>query len=351
MLSLKINTIRKTEWSLLLQQFDDATIYQMWSCGAVLWGENSLRHIVFKDGNEIAGLAQLAVIKPPLIRAGTALLFWGPLWRRSGKQEDLSFLSDIIELLRTEYVEKQGLFLRVIPNEMKRDIDGVRAVFESRGFHWKGRFYRTYLLDITPSTDYLRKALQQKWRNCLNRAERENLTITDSTSLESYAAFYEIFQEMHKRKQIADISIDPKQLREIHRDLPPDLKTRIFLCMKGENPLAGAVVSATGDTAILLLAASSPDGRKVMASYLLQWKIIEWLKAKGIRSYDLGGISPSAPWVNHFKAGLGGTAVSHAGLFEQCTNPASSLFDRSLGIMKNYRNHLGKAVRKLQGFL
>jgi lipid II:glycine glycyltransferase (peptidoglycan interpeptide bridge formation enzyme) len=156
---------------------------------------------------------------------------------------------------------------------------------------------------------------------------------------------------MHKRKQIADISIDPNQLREIHRDLPLDLKTRIFLCNKDGNPIAGAVISAIGETAILLLAASSVEGRRVMASYLLQWKIIDWLKIKGVRSYDLGGITPSTPWVNHFKAGLGGAAVSHLGLFEQCTNPASSLFDRSLGIMKNYRNRLGKAVRKLQGFL
>lgn len=333
---------------MLLQQFDDATIYQMWPCGAVLWGENCLSHIVFRDGNEVVGLAQAAVIKPPLIRAGTALIFWGPLWRKSGKQEDISFFSDLIELLRAEYVEKQGLFLRVIPNEMRRDEDEFRAVFEKRGFHRKGRFYRTYLLDITPSPDYLRKALQQKWRNCLSRSERENLTVTDGTSLEFYDAFYGIFREMQKRKQIAEISIDPKKLREIHRDLPLDFKTRIFLCGKEGSPLAGAVISAIGDTAILLLAASSLEGRKVRASYLLQWKIIDWLKIKGIRLYDLGGISPSTPWVNHFKAGLGGAAVSHSGLFEQCTNPASSLFDSSLGIIKNYKNHLGRAVRKLR---
>jgi hypothetical protein len=38
MLSLEINTLEHPGWSSLLQQFEDATIYQTWACGSVIWG-------------------------------------------------------------------------------------------------------------------------------------------------------------------------------------------------------------------------------------------------------------------------------------------------------------------------
>jgi lipid II:glycine glycyltransferase (peptidoglycan interpeptide bridge formation enzyme) len=346
MYSTEIDTIEEKDWSSLLKQFEDATVYQTWSCGAVLWGEENLSHAVLREGEEVVGIAQVALRNPPVISAGTALIFWGPLWRRHGRYRDIKLLSYLTEFLRTEYIEKRGLYLRVIPNELESVETEVRPVLESAGFSWHGRFYKTYILDITPTPDSLRKQLRQKWRNCLNRAEQADLIITEGTSLESYDVFCGIFREMKERKQISGISLDPGHLRDIQRELPDFLKAQIFLCYKGQNPVAGAVVSAIGDTAILLLAATNAGGRKVMASYFLQWKIIEWLKSMGIRSYDLGGHTPSAPQVNHFKAGLGGYEVSHSGMFEQCTNPRSLLFDRSLGLVKDYRKRLQHAMEK-----
>jgi lipid II:glycine glycyltransferase (peptidoglycan interpeptide bridge formation enzyme) len=346
MYSIEIDTVSNTEWSRLLQQFDDATIYQTWSCGAVLWGKNRLSHIVLKEHDKVVGLAQVASIQLPFLRRGTALIFWGPVWRRSGHSGDYQLFSHLLKSLRDEYVGRRGMLLRVIPNETGSDEDKVRTILEHVGFQWKGRFYRTYKLDLTPSLADLRKQLRQKWRNCLNRSEKENLTIIRNTDMETYDTFYKIFLEMQGLKQIEEISLDPLRLREIHRDLPEEIKPQIFLCKKEENPLAGAVVSVIGDTAILLLAASNLEGRKVMASYLLQWRIIEWLRMKGMQSYDLGGISPSHPWVNHFKAGIGGENIPHAGIFEQCTNSVSSFFDMSLGILNHSRKHLVGTARK-----
>jgi hypothetical protein len=313
-------------------------------------GKNHLNHIVLRKNKDVVGLAQVATITPPLLRSGTAIIFWGPLWRKYGEQRDVKILSCFLELLRAEYVERRGLFLRVIPNEMIK-LDEVRQVLERAGFHFKGGFYKTYLLDITPSLDSLRKRLRQKWRNHLNRAENENLTVIKDTGLEAYDTFYALFCEMKERKQFSDISFDPRKLRVVHKYLPLDLKPRIFLCKKGHNPLAGAVISAIGNTGILLLAATTVEGRKVMASYILQWRLIEWLQTKGIHYYDLGGTSPSHPSVNYFKAGLGGEAAIHAGLFEQCSNPASLVFDRTLGIMKNCRTRASRIASTLRSSL
>jgi len=344
MYSIEIDTVSKTEWAALLRQFDDATIYQTWSCGAVLWGEDRLSHVVLRNGDEAAGIAQVATIRTPIIRGGTALVFWGPLWRRTGRPGDCRVFAQLVESLQAEYVGRRGMFLRVIPNEMGSNENEVRETLERAGFMGKERFYRTYLLDISPPLVDLRKQLRQKWRNCLNRAEKEELTVLDDTGTDVYDTFHALFQEMQERKNIAELSIDPRQLRDIQKSLPEELKTRIFLCEKEKRPLAGAVISVIGDTALLLLAASNAEGRSVMASYLLQWNIIEWLKIKGVCSYDLGGISPVHPEVNYFKAGLGGENVAHAGSFEQCANPLSSLFDRSLGILKYGRKRLSRKI-------
>ena len=208
MYSIEIDSVKKADWSSLLQQFDDATIYHTWSCGEVLWGENTLSHVICREGDEVVGLAQVATIKPPFIRGGTALIFWGPLWRKREKKRERKVFSNLIGLLRAEYVERRGMFLRIIPHELKTNESTVRPILEKAGFQFKGRFYRTYILDISISLVDLRKNLSQKWRSCLNYAERAPLTVTQGTSLEFYTSFYGIFREMRKRKQITDISID-----------------------------------------------------------------------------------------------------------------------------------------------
>jgi len=64
---------------------------------------------------------------------------------------------------------------------------------------------------------------------------------------------------------------------------------------------------------------------KTKGSYLLQWRAIQWLKGKGCRWYDLGGINPETnPGVYHFKAGLSGIDVHHIGIYESCNNFLSS---------------------------
>ena len=148
MYSTEIDTVSRTEWSALLRQFDDATIYQTWSCGAVLWGADRLSHVVLRNGDEAAGIAQVATIQTPIFRGGTALVFWGPLWRRRGRTEDLRVFAQLVESLQAEYVGRRGMFLRVIPNEMGSNENEVRETLERAGFRWKERFYRTYLLDI-----------------------------------------------------------------------------------------------------------------------------------------------------------------------------------------------------------
>ena len=43
---VEIDQISKAEWEKLIHIFDDSSIYQTWSYGAVRWGQSNLSHIV-----------------------------------------------------------------------------------------------------------------------------------------------------------------------------------------------------------------------------------------------------------------------------------------------------------------
>jgi len=132
--------------------------------------------------------------------------------------------------------------------------------------------------------------------------------------------------------------------------LPPNQKMRILICERQGVPVAGVVASGMGDTGIYLFGATTEEGMKSQGAYLLQWRVIEWLKTQGISRYDLGGINPETnPGVYSFKAGLAGKDVRYLSPFVSCTSTASRLFfgaanfagRRARGAVMRLRRHVG----------
>ncbi len=82
---------------------------------------------------------------------------------------------------------------------------------------------------------------------------------------------------------------------------------RVFLCKTEGEICAGGIVSALGEMAIYLFGATSNRGIKTDGSYLVHWRMLEWVKQQGCSSYDLNGINPDKnPGGYQFKTQLGG---------------------------------------------
>jgi CelD/BcsL family acetyltransferase involved in cellulose biosynthesis len=80
-----------------------------------------------------------------------------------------------------------------------------------------------------------------------------------------------------------------------------------FLARKDGEAVGALVCSLMGDTAIYLLGATNEKAKELKAANFLQWRAMVWLKDRGARWYDLGGIDSEAnPGGFHFKTGLGG---------------------------------------------
>ena len=310
---VEVDRATPTEWSKTLDLFDDANIYQTSAYGGVRWGEKNLSRLVLKRDGDILGMAQTRIVRPTPLKFGMAYLRWGPLCERRGKPLDPEVFTIMARALEEEYVEKRRLLLRVLPNAFAGTprAEAMRTAFS--------RFtpealtventYRTFVLDLSPSLDELRKKLDAKWRNKLSGAEKNNLNVVAGNSCEEYQTFCQLYYQMQQRKNF-ETTVDVEEFRRIQENLAEPHRMRILICENEGIPVAGLVVSAMGDSAIYLLGATSDAGLNTKGAYLLQWTMIRWLKENGIRWYDLGGIDPEVnPGVYSFKKGFAGQDV------------------------------------------
>src|SRR5208283_1690933 len=310
---VEVDRATPTEWSKMLDLFDDANIYQTSAYGGVRWGEKNLSRLVLKRDGDILGMAQTRIVRPTPLKFDMAYLRWGPLCERRGKPLDPEVFTFMARALEEEYVEKRRLLLRVLPNAFAGTprAEAMRTAFS--------RFtpealtventYRTFVLDLSPSLDELRKKLDAKWRNKLSGAEKNNLNVVAGNSCEEYQTFCQLYYQMQQRKNF-ETTVDVEEFRSIQENLAEPHRMRILICKNEGIPVAGLVVSAMGDSAIYLLGATSDAGLNTKGAYLLQWTMIRWLKENGIRWYDLGGIDPEVnPGVYSFKKGFAGQDV------------------------------------------
>ncbi|HEU6449338.1 MAG TPA: peptidoglycan bridge formation glycyltransferase FemA/FemB family protein [Verrucomicrobiae bacterium] len=325
---VEVDATPEQEWSERLEDFLDGNLFQTWSYARTQWGEKNVSRLVLRRNGDIVSMAQVCIAHFGFLTNGIGQLRWGPIFRKRGVNPEPEILRRMALALRKEYVEKRRLFLRVLPNVF---VGSPRAdIFQDAfsQFHsgpTNADADRTSLLDLTPSLEQLRRNLDQKWRNQLNRAEKNEMTIIEGDSATEFQIFLNLYEQMRERKKF-ETRVNADEFAGVQEHLPKNQKLKILICVQNGIPAAGIVCSAMGESAIYLFGATNHNGLKSKAAYLLQWTIIRRLKDLGFRYYDLGGINPKTnPGVYHFKRGLGGKEVSRIAPFESCNSIFSSL--------------------------
>jgi len=307
---IEVDCATPAEWSKMLDLFDDANIYQTAAYGGIHWDEKNLSRLVLKRDGEVMGMAQFRIVRPTPLKFGMAYLRWGPLWERRGLPLDPEVPTRMARAIEDEYLDKRKLFLRILPNAFAGSaraatMQAAFCRFTPEPFD-ATNLYRTFVLDLAPSLDELRKGFDAKWRNKLSGAEKNGLQMIAGSGRAEYNAFREIYNQMRKRKTF-ETTVDVEEFGHMQEVLTESQRMRILVCKDKGIPVAALVVSAMGDSAIYLLGATSDDGLKSKGAYLLHWTMIQWLKEAGVRWYDLGGIDPEEnPGVYTFKKGFSG---------------------------------------------
>ena len=305
---VEIDSMNADKWPHVMARFDDAALYQTWAFGAARAGAGHVSHLILKEGNEILGSCQVIIRRVPWFNVGVADVIWGPLWRKTQSHLRPDIFVQLIRELKTEYALRRRCFLRLWPHVTGEQKHFVKMALEREGFlHMpEAPAHRTLLLDLSPPIEDLRSNLLQKWRNCLNKAEKNGLNVVEGTSEELYGVFLALAGEMLDRKGFIT-GVDYHEYQRIQRHLPAAHKMNIMVCEAQGEPICVSIYSAIGDMGIYLLGATGQKGLGLNGAYLLQWRMIQRLKERGVRCYDLGGIDPeSNPGVYKFKLGVAG---------------------------------------------
>lgn len=151
------------------------------------------------------------------------------------------------------------------------------------------------------SPDQMRAAMQQKWRNRLNRAQGANLKVTRHALDGAHWILGAERTQARKRG---------------YRGLPPAFsvayakvnpgKALVFEARHTGQPVAAALVLRHGPMATWQIGCSTPEGRKLNAMNLVLWQAMAWLSQQGHSTLDLGIVNrDDAPGLAHFKLGTG----------------------------------------------
>jgi hypothetical protein len=325
----EVDSVDEAGWTEALSRFDDASIYQTWSYEEARSGRRNISHLLLKRDGEVVAMAQARLARIPGLNVGIAYVRWGPLWRARGGKRSEEIFRHAIRALRHEYSVRRGLVLRIYPAIHEASGSPFSSILLDERFNPSAdyRTDRTLLIDLTRPLEELRKDLRPHWSRNLRAAERGGLEVTNSTDVESFTTFVKVYEEMVQRKRFERPN-DIRDFASAQERLPSELKMRVLLCRRGPEVCAGVVCSAIGDTGVYLFGATGRAGLRTRGSYLLHWKLIEWLREHGTKLYDLNGIDPVRnPGTYRFKAdlcGANGIDVRFLGRFESAGSALSN---------------------------
>jgi hypothetical protein len=346
-LSVEAGTATPEAWARIIQKFGDANLYQTWPYASKRWGPKRLGHVALRQGNQIVAAAQVIFLRIPILSGGLAYVKWGPLWRLRGASKDSHVLQNMLTALREIYARRGRMLLRVTPWEFA-DNEQL-AILHAAGFkpNPSAEPLRTAALNLSYSMDELRMSLSRHWRYNLKLAEKGDLEVREGLTDALMEDFATLYEDMRRRKGKEHIP-SMKYLPQVQRELPEALKLRIAICYRAGVPIAGLVVSAMGTKAFAVAAATGSTGMEFRGSYLLQWRMIEWLKERNIRCYDLARINEKThPGTTQFKLGLCGklgSTVGYLGEFHAYESRASHLLVRAAEGLRAIQSKLWSGI-------
>jgi lipid II:glycine glycyltransferase (peptidoglycan interpeptide bridge formation enzyme) len=324
----EVDQLNKNDWHQLLLSFTDASIDQSRSYAEARWPKAAISNLVVKrDDNNIVAAAQVVIRHIPFLRSGIAYIKFGPLWQPINQTANPEHLKLALGFLHEEYVIKRGLLVRIMPPPVKGNTNVYYKALQSAGFNKMDiATSERYIVNLSVPIDELRKNLKGRWRNHLNRAEKHALTSRWLEGKQAVNMFMALYDNMMSRKLFIDTSAIT-DFPQIYNDLTPALKPRILICFDQDLPVAGAVISAVGNTAEYLFGASNAKGLELDAGYYMQWQVIKCLYEQSITWYDLGGVAGNEG-LHQFKSGLVGknaVAGTLLGEFDCCDRITSRI--------------------------
>lgn len=164
----------------------------------------------------------------------------------------------------------------------------------------------TFVIDLTNTLDELWRNLGGKSRNSVRKAEQAELTFGPASNpSEALDVFYDQSANAISRHHLnyADKALLMKMFRGGSLDI-------LVTQTSAQDIKNVTIIYKSGDAALYMYGSSDKDVPSGLGQYV-QWRVIQLLKERGFRWYDLGGVASKSPGdpIYKFKQSIGGQAV------------------------------------------
>ncbi len=267
-------------WTKFLTRYPNAHILQTTAWGQLKkeFGWDVVR-IISGDGSERNESGAQILFKKLPLGLSLAYIPRGPI----GSEWDRLW-PDLDRICR----KKRAVFLKVEPDIWESDPGTLLKDQKPSGFvlsPYEIQPPRTLIVDLNGSEDQILARMKQKTRYNIRLARRKGVVIQETCDIDR---FYRLMQVTGERDTFG---VHSKEYYQLAFDLFAPRGNCALFCAEFEGqPLAGIMVFAFGKRAWYFYGASSNDYRNIMPTYLLQWKAMQWAKAKGSSEYDLWGV-------------------------------------------------------------
>ncbi|NCC21268.1 MAG: GNAT family N-acetyltransferase [Alphaproteobacteria bacterium] len=305
-------SLSAAEYQDLFQRIPRSTLLQDAVYGIVCAKRNHQRvrwGLIRLDGQK-AGIVQ--ILEAGLLNNAihAVLLDRGPLWL-PGYGSD-SHRESFFAEFGHQFPRRPGRKRRIIP-EWSESPQACESMART-GFTRRPRpGYQTFWIDLRPPEESLRKAMRQKWRNSLNKAEKAGIEVVWETKAANISDIISVYKLDRSERRYGGAS--PDFVQNLAGEYQKTRGLMVGRALWNGNFCSAIILLCHGRAATYQLGWNSASGREVSANALLLWKGCEKLKARGIDDLDLGGFNEEAEGLRRFKAGLGGTEISLAGQY------------------------------------
>src|SRR5581483_3020336 len=211
--------------------------------------------------------------------------------------------------------QEGAVVLRIEPNIADDDprMDDWVAAYYAIGFRSNpisvhGR--RSWVLDIRPSAEELLANFKMTWRQNVRVAERKGVIVREVSSDADFDTYYELLKVTSERDAFFIHNKDYH--KEILRHFAGKGDAVLFLAEHEGEALAAKMLIRFGDWCWDMFGASSNHKRNLKATYLLQYRCIQWARERGCSYFDFRTIPEvlepgEEMWgVYEYKKGFGG---------------------------------------------
>lgn len=300
----------KTDWDSLWGSCSRKSLPQTWEYGsakAVAEGWDVQRFVVFDSKEKPTALFQV-LLKSFCGLGCVARINRGPLILRDEVHTDDHLVLNTLAVLMRESKKRRWWMVQIAPLLSPGIV--AESCLRDMGFRKQPICpMDSALLSLKNDSENLLMSFNGKWRNCLRKGLKKNVTVKfDTGGAEYFSWLIKFYRTQQREKQFEGTS--DQMLRALAFQQSHLFKFNLFLALDGttvnEKSLLGVLVTLHfGDVSEYLIGITNERGRAYQANSVLLWEAILHAKQNGCRWFDVGGLSENTPkGIADFKRGL-----------------------------------------------